>query len=62
MNKLLETPYITDESQLELLINSHHGQLRYTLLNDFLSKYSLQKDLFALRGLLAALLHINVEE
>lgn len=58
----IEKPYITDEAQLTLLKASHKGRLKYTLLNDFLSKYSFQKDLFALRGLLAALLHIKVEE
>ena len=57
----ISNPYITDSKQLELLNASHRGQLDYTLLNDFLSKYSFQKDLYALRGLLAALLEIDIE-
>lgn len=62
MKKNIEKPYITDETQLSLLKVSNQGRLKYTLLNDFLSKYSFQKDLFALRGLLAALLHIKTED
>ena len=62
MNNNIEKPYITDQAQLNLLKASHQGRLRYTLLNDFLSKYSFQKDLFALRGLLSALLHIGFDE
>ena len=58
----IDTPYITDSSQLALLNATHTGRLTHTLLNDFLSKYSFQKDLYALRGLLAALLHIKIED
>lgn len=57
----IDNPYITDTAQIELLHSTHTGQLDYTLLNDFLSKYSFQKDLYALRGLLAALLSIGIE-
>lgn len=62
MKANIEKPFITDEVQLNLLKESNHGRLKYTLLNDFLSKYSFQNDLFALRGLLAALLHIKFED
>ena len=36
------------------------GKMEYTLVNDFLSKYGIQKDLYALKGLLAALLMIDM--
>lgn len=62
MNTCIDKPFISDEAQLNLLRESHTGRLKYTLLNDFLSKYSFQKDLFALRGLLSALLHIDYDE
>lgn len=55
-------PYVTDPQTQEILAHSMNGKLKYTLMNDFLSKYSLQKDLYALSGLLAALLHIHPEE
>lgn len=58
----INTPYITDSMQLNLLKSTHTGRLDYTLLNDFLSKYSFQKDLYALRGLLSALLHIDIND
>lgn len=57
----INTPYITDKIQLSLLSKQNHGRMRYTLMNDFLSKYSLQTDLYALRGFLAALLRIDVD-
>ncbi len=57
----INTPYITDKTQLDYLNAARKGQLDYSLTNDFLSKYSFQKDLFALRGLLAALLRIDIE-
>ena len=58
----INTPYITDKEQLQLLDRQTRGEMRYTLMNDFLSKYSLQNDLFALKGLLAALLHLNPDD
>lgn len=58
----INTPYINDSKEIELLKSTHSGELEHTLMNDFLSKYSFQKDLYALRGLLAALLHIDVSE
>ncbi|MCQ2080322.1 MAG: Rpn family recombination-promoting nuclease/putative transposase [Lachnospiraceae bacterium] len=58
----INTPFITDPKQIELLKSTHTGALKYTLLNDFLSKYSFQKDLYALKGLLAALLQIGLDE
>lgn len=58
----INTPYITDNEQLKLLQHSNKGRLKYSLLNDFLSKYSFQKDLFTLKGLLSALLHISPSE
>ena len=58
----INTPFITDPKQIELLKSTHTGALKYTLLNDFLSKYSFQKDLYALKGLLAALLKINIDD
>lgn len=57
----INTPYINDPVQLDILRHSMHGRLEYTLMNDFLSKYSLQKDLFALKGLLAALLSVEID-
>ena len=61
MNNISE-PYIKDQAQVELLEAEMRGQLKYTLMNDFLAKYSLQKDLYALAGLLAALLEIDVDD
>ena len=52
----IDRPYIDDEKLREILEHSMHGALKYTLMNDFLAKYGLQKDLFALKRLLAALL------
>ena len=56
-----DTPFINDPEQLKLLNAATCGPMKYTLTNDFLSKYSLQNDLYALSGLLAALLNIDVE-
>ncbi|MCI5935429.1 MAG: PD-(D/E)XK nuclease family transposase [Lachnospiraceae bacterium] len=58
----IDRPYIDDETLHEILEHSMHGELKYTLMNDFLAKYSLQKDLFALKGLLAALLDLELYE
>ena len=58
----INTPYITDTDQFNLLLSTHTGPMKYTLMNDFLSKYGFQKDLFALKGLLAALLHLPLDE
>ena len=57
----INTPYITDPKHLQLLNEQYTGQMKYTLMNDFLSKYGFQKDLYALRGLLAALLRIDTD-
>lgn len=57
----INTPYITDEVIMESLKNSMHGALKYTLMNDFLSKYSFQRDLYALKGLLSALLDVTLD-
>ena len=56
MAQNIDTPYITDPALRKQLEESVTGKMRYTLMNDFLAKYRLQKDLFALKGLLAALL------
>lgn len=37
-----------------------HGEMQYTLMNDFLAKYTLQNDLYALAGLLSALLDLDL--
>lgn len=57
----INTPYISDQVQREYLEASMHGELSYTLMNDFLSKYSLQNDLYALKGLLSALLKVELD-
>lgn len=57
----INTPYITDPIQKNIILESMHGEMQYTLMNDFLAKYSLQKDLFALKGLLAALLSVELD-
>jgi len=57
----INTPFITDPIQQQILFDSMHGEMKYTLLNDFLAKYSLQNDLFALKGLLAALLSVELD-
>lgn len=57
----INTPYIADPVQQNFLIESMHGQMKYTLMNDFLTKYSLQKDLYALKGLLSALLSVDLD-
>ena len=53
--------YNSNEEIFEKLKGSMVGPLPYSLMNDFLSKYSLQEDLFALAGLLAALLKIPID-
>ena len=58
----INTPYITDPKQMELLEKSMHGKLEYTLMNDFLAKYTLQNDVYALKGLLAALLDLETDK
>ena len=50
-----------EEIYSDLLEPAMTGPLKYTLMNDFLAKYSLQNDLYALGGLLGALLHIDPE-
>lgn len=45
----IDTPYITDVALLKYLEESVTGQMEYTLLNDFLAKYGLQKDLYGKR-------------
>ena len=56
MAQNIDTPYITDPALRKQLEESVTGKTKYTLMNDFLAKYGLQKDLFALKGLLTALL------
>ena len=56
MAQNIDTPYITNPALRKQLEESVTGKMKYTLMNDFLAKYGLQKDLFALKGLLAALL------
>ena len=46
----------------DVIEDSMHGKLEYTLMNDFLAKYSLQNNTFALGGLLAALLRLDVND
>lgn len=58
----INTPFISDPTQLEYLFEQSRGEMKHTLMNDFLSKYSFQKDICALRGLLAALLRIDIED
>ena len=55
----LYVPYVSNPDLCNRLDASMRGPLRYTLLNDFLAKYSFQKDHFAFVGLLAALLDID---
>ena len=62
MMRDINTPYITDPKQIELLEQSMHGKLEYTLMNDFLAKYTLQNDVYALKGLLAALLDLKIDK
>ena len=59
-NVKIDTPYITDKEVIKKLEETFTGKMEYTLVNDFLSKYGLQKDLYALKGLLAALLMIDI--
>lgn len=58
----INTPYITDPEEIAILEQSMHGEMQYTLMNDFLAKYTLQNDLYALAGLLSALLNLNLNE
>lgn len=60
-NEKLDTPYIRDEALIKQLEKEYTGKMEYTLVNDFLAKYGLQKDLYALKGLLAALLEIDID-
>ena len=55
-------PFITDAKVLARLEAAMHGEMEYTLMNDFLAKYGFQKDGYALRGFLAAVLKISVDE
>ena len=57
----IDTPYITDMALLKHLEETVTGKMQYTLLNDFLAKYGLQLDLYALKGLLAAALKIPLD-
>ena len=61
MAQNIDTPYITDPALRKQLEESVTGKMKYTLMNDFLAKYGLQKDLFALKGLLAALLELPLD-
>lgn len=61
MNTTIISPIILDEEQRKLLEEKSTGKMRFTMMNDYLSKCSLQQDKYALKGLLAALLHIKVE-
>ena len=56
MAQNIDTSYITDPALRKQPEESVTGKMKYTLMNDFLAKYGLQKDLFALKRLLAALL------
>ena len=58
----INTPYITDPEEIAILEQSMHGEMQYTLMNDFLAKYTLQNDLYALAGLLSALLDLDLNE
>lgn len=58
----IHTPYITDPEEIAILEQSMHGEMQYTLMNDFLAKYTLQNDLYALAGLLSALLNLDLNE
>ena len=55
-------PFITDATIIAKLEETMHGEMEYTLMNDFLAKYGFQKDGYALRGFLAAVLNISVDE
>ena len=58
----INTPFISDPQMLESLLKDLKGEMEYSIMNDFLSKYTLQNDLYALKGLLAALLYIDLDE
>lgn len=62
MGARIDKPYINDIFIMEALKKTMHGELQYTLMNDFLSKYSFQRDLYALKGLLSALLNVPLDE
>lgn len=44
MAQNIDTPYITDPALRKQLEESVTGKMKYTLMNDFLAKYGLQKD------------------
>ena len=44
MAQNIDTPYITDPALRKQLEKSVTGKMKYTLMNDFLAKYGLQKD------------------
>lgn len=44
MAQNIDTPYITDPALRKQLEESVTGKMKYTLMNDFLAKYELQKD------------------
>ena len=44
MAQNIDTPYITDPALRKQLEESVTGKMKYTLMNDILAKYGLQKD------------------
>lgn len=58
----IDKPRITDEVLRKTIEESMHGELEYSMMNDFLTKYTLQNDLYALKGLLMALLQRDEKE
>ena len=44
MAQNIDTPYITDPALRKQPEESVTGKMKYTLMNDFLAKYGLQKD------------------
>ena len=44
MAQNIDTPYITDPALRKQLEESVTGKMKYSLMNDFLAKYGLQKD------------------
>ena len=55
---IVEKPVLTRE-EWAILWDSMRGRMKYSLMNDFLSKYSFQNNLYALAGLLSSLLKID---
>ena len=45
----INTPFISDPQMLESLLEDLNGEMEYSIMNDFLSKYTLQNDLYALK-------------